>query len=58
METILWGIKAVEFTGMELFVVAVLGSVLALGLQQIVKDHLRETHLTDGVTPEPRLTTS
>jgi len=53
MESILLGIKAVEFAVMELFVVAVLGSALVLGLQQIVRDYLRESHQADGVAPEP-----
>ena len=53
METILLGIKAVEFAVMELFVVAVLGSAMVLGLQQIVRDYLRESHQADGVVPEP-----
>jgi hypothetical protein len=54
METILLGIKAVEFAVMELFVVGVLGSALVLGLQQIVRDHLRESHLADGIAPQSR----
>jgi hypothetical protein len=54
METIFLGIKAVEFAVMELIVVAVLGSALVLGLQQIVRDHLRESHLADGVAPRSR----
>jgi hypothetical protein len=43
---------------MELFVVAVLGSALVLGLQQIVNDYLRESHQADGVAPEPHPATS
>jgi hypothetical protein len=39
---------------MELFVVGVLGSALVLGLQQIVRDHLRESHLADGIAPQSR----
>jgi hypothetical protein len=58
MESILLGIKAVEFAVMDLFVVAVLGSALVLGLQQIVRDHLRESHQADGVVPEPQAITS
>jgi hypothetical protein len=53
MESILLGIKAVEFAVMELFVVVMLGSALVLGLQQIVRDHLRESHQADGFLPEP-----
>ncbi len=58
MESILLGIKAVEFAVMELFVVAVLGSALVLGLQQIVRDYLRESHQADGFVPEPHPATS
>jgi hypothetical protein len=43
---------------MELFVVAVLGSALVLGLQQIVRDYLRESHQADGFVPEPQAATS
>jgi hypothetical protein len=58
MESILLGIKAVEFAVMELFVVAVLGSALVLGLQQIVRDYLRESHQADGFVSEPQAVTS
>jgi hypothetical protein len=58
MEGTLLGIKAVEFAMMELFVVAALGFALILGLQQIVRDHLRESHLADGIAPESRPATS
>jgi hypothetical protein len=58
METMLLGIKVVEFVVTELFVVAVLGTALILGLQQIVRDHLSKSHLADRVAPEPRPTTS
>jgi hypothetical protein len=58
MESILLGIKTVEFAVMELFVVAVLGSALVLGLQQIVRDYLRESHQADEVVPEPQAAAS
>jgi hypothetical protein len=54
METIWLGIKTVEFAVMELFVVVMLGSALVLGLQQIVRDYLRESHQADGFVPEPQ----
>jgi hypothetical protein len=58
MESILLGIKAVEFAVMELFVVVMLGSALVLGLQQIVRDYLRESHQADGALSEPQAATS
>jgi hypothetical protein len=54
MESILLGIKAVEFAVMELLVVAVLGSALILGLQEIVRERLRESSLVGETAPEPR----
>jgi hypothetical protein len=58
MESIFLGIKAVEFAVMELFVVVMLGSALVLGLQQIVRDYLRESHQADGLVPELHPATS
>jgi hypothetical protein len=58
MESIFLGIKAVEFAVMELFVVVMLGSALVLGLQQIVRDYLRESHQADGFLSEPHPATS
>ena len=58
MGSIWLGIKAVELVVMELFVVVMLGSALVLGLQQIVRDRLRESHQADGFVPESQAATS
>ncbi|MBU0704846.1 MAG: hypothetical protein KKC18_13370 [Chloroflexi bacterium] len=52
MESILWTIKGAMFLIIEAFIVGVVGTVLIVGVYEVVRDKIRESRILDQVTPE------